>query len=239
MKKYILALLAASSLALLCPMPTLAQWDYGQNSIYNSAEARADIRRTRERIRARQNKGKKPTAKKAKSAQKKSKASTQVVKRAASAKKVAASPTKSVKRAPTPVKKVVAPLPHHDISLPFDTFQDFHLDDINGYTVTFTFTPTSGSAKPITKTYNYNAMKYRYAAEYNDIPPATYTVKAVAVYQGKKHPVYLGSEEGSSTNPHGGNFAPSIQLMVKPAKDAYGDMVIQGFPSTIYTRVIE
>lgn len=222
MKKYISAAFVALSWTLLCPMSAFAQWDYRQDSTWNSVEARIDARRTRDRIRARQGKGKKSSGRTARSRRGKRKASTKVVKRTA-----------------TPVKKVVASLPHHDISIHHDTFQHFHLDDSNGYSVTFSFVPTGANAKPLTKTYNYNYMKHRHAAEYNDIPPATYTVKAVAVYNGKRYPVYLGSEEGSSTNPQGGNFASSIQLVVKPAKDAYDDMVIQGFPSTIYTRVIE
>ena len=197
-------------LALLFSNAALAQWDYRQDSIYNGVEARIDIRKTRERIKARGAK-----SKPAKGSSKSRRATRKVV------------------------KKKVASFPHHDISFLRDSYQHFHLDDANGYVVNFQFTPTGGKGKPLFRTYNYNYLKHRHAAEWNDLPTATYLVKAVAEYEGRKYPVHFATEEGTSTNPKGGNFASSLRLEVKPAKDGYGDTVIQGFPKTIYTRVVE
>lgn len=198
--------------ALLSSTSAWAQWDYGQSSIDNGVEARIDARKTRDRIRARRGKSSKSTR----------------TKRASS--------TKATKRTAAPIR-VAKTVPHHDISIHHDTFQDFHSDDVNGYNVSFSFVSANG--KTISKVYNYSPLKYRHVAEYNDLPTGTYTLKAVATYGGKKLPVHLGTEQGSSTNPKGGNFAPSIRLVVKPAKDSYGDTVVQGFPNTIYLRVVE
>ena len=190
----------------------LAQWDYGQDSIYNGVEARIDIRKTRARMKA------------------KNKNSKRGSRSRRAGRKVARK---------TVAQKKVATFPHHDISFLRDSYQHFHLDDANGYVVNFNLTPINGKGKPIYRTYNYSYLKHRHAAEYNDIPSATYVVKAVARYKGKKYPVHFATEEGTSTNPKGGNFTSSLRLEVKPAKDGYGDTVIQGFPKTIYTRVVE
>ena len=53
MKKYLVA--AALSLPLLFPAPTFAQWDYRQDMVWNMVESRIDIRKTRDRMRARRN----------------------------------------------------------------------------------------------------------------------------------------------------------------------------------------
>lgn len=58
MKKYLVAV--ALSLPLLFPVPTFAQWDYRQDMIWNMVESRIDIRKTRDRMRARR--GNKPSA---------------------------------------------------------------------------------------------------------------------------------------------------------------------------------
>ena len=60
MKKYLVAV--ALSLPLLLPIPAWAQWDYRQDMVWNMVEARIDIRRTRDRMRARRGKGKAPSA---------------------------------------------------------------------------------------------------------------------------------------------------------------------------------
>lgn len=223
MKKHVSIFVAAAlACAALYPTSAFAQWNYGQNSIYNSIESRIDARKTRARFRARQ--AKRPSTKKTSAALRQAKHKDLAI---------------TAKRRAVPVKKAIAPLPHHDVSFHRDTFQDFHQDDMNGYVVTFTFAPTGGNVKPIAKTYHYSHLKYRHVAEYNDLPAATYTVTAVAVYNKRTYPVHLGTEQGTPSDPQGGNFASSVQLVVKPAKDNYGDIVVQGSPSTVYVRVIE
>lgn len=116
-----------------------------------------------------------------------------------------------------------------------DSYQDFHLDDSRGYVVNFTFTSATGRA--ISKSYNYSYQNG--LAEFGGIPAGVYTVKADAVYGGRKYPVHLGSQDGSSTNPKGGNFAPTIKIEVKGEADGYGATIMKTFPETLYVRVIE
>jgi len=204
---------------LLCSFSAFAQWDYRQDAIDNIIESRIDRRKTQARIRAR---------KRARTNRRKSSKSK-------SAKRTATKPVSKKLVS----KKATATLPHHAIAIHRDTYQDFHMDDINGYVVTFRFTPTGTNRKPIAKTYLYSHLKNRQAAEYNDLPIGIYTVQAGAVYRGKNYAVHLGTQEGTSTEPTGGNFAPTLKLQVKTAKDAYDDLVVQGFPSIFYIRVIE
>lgn len=195
-----------------------AQWNYGQDSTYNSIESRIDIRKTRARIKARQA----AKAKAGKAGRKTSKTRT----------------TKTVRKTSTqtsaPAKKVAASLPSH-VEFYRDTYQDFHLDDSKGYIVNFVFTSTSGKVMRKSYTFNY----YDSVARFSDIPIGKYRVVAEAVYGGKKYPVQLGSEDGTSTNPEGGNFAPSINIEVKMGKDSYGDNSLLTLPETLHVRVIE
>lgn len=116
-----------------------------------------------------------------------------------------------------------------------DSYQDFHLDDSRGYVVNFIFTSLSGKAIP--KSYNYSY--HNGLAEFGGIPAGVYTVKADAVYSGKKYAVHLGSRDGSSANPNGGDFAPSIKIQVTAAPDGYGLTLMKTFPETLYVRVTE
>ena len=54
MKKYLITTILGLSFMVLCQDTTFAQWDYGQDSIYNIVDSRIDRRKTAARIRARQ-----------------------------------------------------------------------------------------------------------------------------------------------------------------------------------------
>jgi hypothetical protein len=140
----------------------------------------------------------------------------------------------STRNGTSPVKNTVATTP--SVSFLRDSYQDFHLDDDNGYLVNFIFVSVE-SGKTISKSYNYSY--YRGLAEFSGIPAGVYTVKASALYNGKKFTVHLGSRDGSSSNPDGGDFAPSIKIEVKAETDDYGTIKMKTFPETLYTRVIE
>lgn len=132
-----------------------------------------------------------------------------------------------------------APAPNDSAAAPYvsflrDSYQNFHLDDASGYIVNFTFT---GAGKTISKSYNYSYQNG--LAEFGGIPAGTYTVRAEAVYNGRKYPVYLGSRDGSTTNPNGGDFAPAMKIQVKGEPDGYGATIMKTFPETLYTRVVE
>lgn len=230
MKKYVLTTVCVLALAALCQIPAFAQ-TYGQDPTWNIIERRIDERKTRERIRARQAKNKATKSKSAKAKSAKGKAVSSPAGRKASG--------TAVKRPIAAPKKVAASLPHLNIHIERDTFQDFHMQDGDGYVVTFSFAPKTANAKPLVRTYSYNYQKNNEVAAFKDLPPDTYTITAVAVYKGKKYPVHLGTTYGTPTDPTGGNFAPSVQLVVKAAKDFYGHMAVQGFPDTLYSRVIE
>lgn len=131
----------------------------------------------------------------------------------------------------TPARAVLQNLSFHR-----DTFQNFHLDDTNGYQVNFSFID-AGSGKIISKSYKFTY--HGSVAEFDDVPAGIYTVKAEAVYNGRKYLVYLGSKDGSPTDPKGGNFAPSIKIEIKREIDDFGTTVLNTFPDTLQVRVIE
>lgn len=127
-------------------------------------------------------------------------------------------------------------------SLPFvfihrDTYQDFHLDDSKGYVVNFRFVPVGKGGRAITKTHNFTY--YNSKAEFGGLPVGTYKVSGEAVYKGRKFPVHVGSEDGSSTDPTGGNFAPTASLQVKWGKDQWGARCLQTTPELLNVRAIE
>ena len=72
MKKYLITTILGLSFMVLCQDTTFAQWDYGQDSIYNIVDSRIDRRKTAARIRARQaaNKNRKNNAVRRKSSRK-------------------------------------------------------------------------------------------------------------------------------------------------------------------------
>ena len=187
-----------------------AQWDYGQHSIDNMIEHRIDMRKTRARMEARRKGSTKSRRKNAKNTRARS------------------------RRISTSIRKKVVSLPSN-VSFHRDSYQNFHLDDSKGYTVNFLFASASG--KVIRKSYNFTY--YNSGTDFKDIPIEKYKVTAQGVYGGKKYPVHLGSEDGDSMNPLGGNFAPSIAIEVKAGKDQWGDATLLTLPSTLLVRVIE
>lgn len=217
MRKYVSAAIVALSFTLLCPISAFAQWDYGQDWMWNMADARRDIRRTRERIRARQGKGK---------SSKGSKASRRTGRK---------SSRKAVKR-PAVVKKVVAPLPRYGIEIRRDSYQDFHREDINGFKVNFTFV-SQATGKTLLKS-GYCKL-YDMDSAIEGVPAGTYNVSVKVPYGGKIYPAHIGSKEGSTENPKGGDFAPSMKIVLKPIIDDGGSRVMGVFPEKLYVRVLE
>ncbi len=213
MKKFSVTTLIVVLTALFCGVAS-AQWDYGQHAIDNIIESRIDIRKTRARMKAR----------------KAGKAKTRVTSKTRN-RKVAPSRSRLVS---TPAKKAVVSLPSN-VSFYRDTYQNFHLDDSKGYLVNFVFTAANGQV--IRRTYNFTY--YASVAEFHGIPAGKYKVTAQGLYGGKKYPVHLGSEDGTSTNPLGGNFAPSINIEVKPGKDQWGTKTLLTIPETLHVRVVE
>ena len=205
MKKYLSIVMVFVSLTLGCPR-AFAQWDYNDHVIDNIVQQRIEARNMRKRMEARhKTKGGKT--------------------------KTARTPRKATKVA----RKVTAPLPHGNISILRDTYQDFHMNDRNGYVVTFKFAPSTGEGAPIIKTYRYAYLQSREQAQWDDLPPATYTITAFAVYNGKRFPVQMGTRNSYE----GSDFGPSVKVVVKPAKDSYGTLMVQSFPDTIYLHVVE
>lgn len=205
MKKFLSFTVVVAALAMTCPR-AFAQWDYNDHVIDNIVQQRIETRRMRERMEARR-KGRSGKTK----------------------------TTRARRKATKVARKVAAPLPHSNISILRDTYQDFHMNDRNGYVVTFQFAPTSSRRAPIIKTYRYAYLQSREQAQWDDLPPATYTVTASAVYQGKRYPVQMGTRNDHEDS----DFGPSVQLVVKPAKDSYGTWMVQGFPDTLYLHVVE
>lgn len=203
------ALLILVSMALF-PRLASAQWDYGQHAIDNIIENRIDIRKTRARLKAR------------KSVPSKGRRGAKAGKSARSGSRLVSTSTPRTG------------LPSH-VEFHRDTFQDFRLSDSKGYIVNFVFSSATG--KVLRKSYNFTY--YNSVAEFRDIPVGKYQVAAQGVYRGKKYPVHLGSEDGTSQNPLGGNFAPSIRIEVKPGKDQWGTKTLLTLPETLHVRVIE
>lgn len=137
--------------------------------------------------------------------------------------------------ATTPTRTSARPI-LQNLSFYRDTFQNFHLDDTNGYQVNFSFTD-AGSGKIILKSHKFTY--YESVAGFDGVPAGIYTVKAEALYNGRKYAVYLGSEDGSPTDPNGGNFAASIKIEIKRGVDDFGTPVLKTFPDTLHVRVIE
>lgn len=191
-----------------------AQWDYGQDSTWNIIESRIDARKTRARIKARRGA--------------KGKASSKISRKT------------STKRSPT-LRKISASTPKPKPALASyvdfhrDTYQNFHLDDSNGYVVNFVFTSTTG--KVIRRSHRFTY--YNSNTEFRDIPAGKYRVSAQALYSGRAYKVHLGSEDGSSDNPLGGNFAPTMNIEVKAGKDQWGTPKLLNFPDSLHVRVIE
>ena len=228
MKKYILALLAASLLALLCPMPTLAQWDYGQDSTWNMIEHRAAMRRMEARMKARREAEKKQRAKTAKSRQGKGKASVVSAKPVAATKKSAASAKPVVA-----TKKVAAPVKSYGVWFYRDTFQDINFQD--GYRVNLDFVSTATG-----KTF----QRFAYYDTWNDnediwdVPAGTYTIRAEAIQKGKKYPVHLAIIRGSREKAPFETFAPSLKIQLKPIVTRGGKYVPDDEPLQLYVRVM-
>ena len=241
MKKYILALLAASLLALLCPMPTLAQWDYGQDSTWNMIEHRAAMRRMEARMKARREAEKKQRAKTAKSSQGKGKASAGSAKAGTTAKKGTASakPMVATKRGMASAKpmvatkKVEAPVKSYGVWFYRDTFQDINFQD--GYRVNLDFVSTATG-----KTF----QRFAYYDTWNDnediwdVPAGTYTIRAEAIQKGKKYPVHLAIIRGSREKAPFETFAPSLKIQLKPIVTRGGKYVPDDEPLQLYVRVI-
>ena len=196
---------------LFCPLAH-AQWDYGQHAIDNMVESRIDIRKTRARMKAR-----KGSASKSRKSTRNSKSTRN------RARSVSYSKPKAVPSLPS------------NVDFHRDTYQDFHLSDSKGYIVNFVFTSSNG--KVLRRDHNYTY--YNSGSEFKDIPVGKYKVTAQAAYGGKKYPVHLGSEDGDTNNPMGGNFAPSIGIEVKPGTDQWGTKVLLTTPETLLVRVIE
>ncbi len=116
-----------------------------------------------------------------------------------------------------------------------DTYQNFHLDDSKGYVVNFIFTSNSGKVFRRAHTYTY----YNSNSDFKDLPIGKYKVTAECVYSGKKYPVRLGSDDGDTLNPLGGNFAPSMSIEIKPGKNQWGEKVLLTTPESLHVRVIE
>lgn len=215
-------LLAAALSASIAVPPAFAQWDYGQDSVWNSVENRIDIRKTRKRMQARKA-GRKSTRKAGRARSGKGRSAKTAPRSGASTSPVAAS-----------TSQVPASIPY--VSIHRDTFQSFHLDDSKGYSVSFRFAPVGGG-KTISKSHTYTY--YNSVAEFNGIPAGTYNVSGEAIYQGRKYPVHIASEDGEVDNPTGGNFAPSLQLQVRWGKNQWGERGLQTSPETLHVRVIE
>ncbi len=205
--------------ALLAPLAH-AQWDYGQNSIDNIIESRIDKRKTLDRIRKQRGAGSK----------RKGTSRTRGTK--------ARSKSHSSRRQATvPRKQLVAlssPPTPSVVEFHRDTFQTFHIYE-DGYDVNFTFTSTTG--KVLRRSYKYSFANCN--TEFGDIPAGNYRVTAQCVYKGRSYPVLVGSEEGSTTDPKAGNFAPSMMMKVAPQKDSNGTLRLLTVPDSLYVRVVE
>lgn len=119
-----------------------------------------------------------------------------------------------------------------------DMYQQVVPGDPRGFAVQFVFTPTG--AAPFFRKYNYVEAQGKRTAKFTDIPKGVYNVTAQAILSsGRKHRVHLGTELGGPSNPAGGHFAPSINVLVKPGKDYYGAGTLVAMPETIYIRVLD
>ena len=64
-------------------------------------------------------------------------------------------------------------------------------------------------------------------------------VRAEVPFQGAKYQALIGSQEGSTDNPTGGDFAPSFKIVLKPIIDQGGSRVMGISPEKIYIRVLQ
>lgn len=210
MKNYIPGAILALSFVVVSPEVAFAQWDYNDHIIDNIVMDRAARRRSEGRAKGSKS-GRRTTSAKRKSAARNTGASA--------------------------VKPVAPALPRYAVVFSRDTYQDFHLDDINGFRVDFTFTDTV-TGKTITKFHVYNY--YNVESEIEGVPAGVYTVRATALYKGKTYQAHLGTGEGSTDNPRGGDFAPSMKVELKREIDAnYGTPIMNIYPKSLYVRVID
>lgn len=118
-----------------------------------------------------------------------------------------------------------------------DPFQSFHLDDAQGYLVSFSFVPVGKTAKPIVRSFRYNF--YDNEAQLGAVPIGNYQVSGRATFGGKTHLISLATEAGTPTNPRGGNFALKTSLQITKGLDNYHQNVYKTSPRSLYVRVIE
>ena len=216
MKKYIPAVIVASSLALLCPS-AFAQWDYGQDSTWNMIEHRAEMRRMQERMKARREAEKKQRAKTGNSRRGKG-TSRKVVKSAA------------------PAKKVALPVKAYGVWFYPDSFGSFHSSRYeSGYRVNLNFVSTkTGKTFPRFAFYD----TWHQDEDIWDVPAGTYTIQAEAIHKGKKYPVHLAIMQGSREKPPFETFAPSLKIKLKPIVTIGGKYVSDDDPLKLYVRMI-
>ena len=213
MKPLLFSTILACAFAVLPSPCALAQWDYGQDSTWNMMEHRAEMRRMRERMKA--NKRGRATKKNTSS------------RRKAAARKVNASSTKP------------APLPPYRLELLRDSYQDFAFNSPNGFKTYLTFTSLA-TGKTISKSASVKIdTGFQTDTTIQGIPAGTYTVRAEAAYQGTKYQAHIGTKEGSTENPKGGDFAPTFKVTFKPIIDEGGSRVMGVFPPKIHIRVLE
>ena len=139
-------------------------------------------------------------------------------------------------RKPAAVKAVVK-LPVYGIQMARDSYKEFYYQDKNGFLVNFSFTSVA-TGKTTSISERFTLYDYQNPS-IDDLPLGVYKVTATAVYKGKTYPVHIGTQEGTSDNPTGGDFAPSIRVESKRDVDDDGAPAIKLYPQKMYVRVID
>jgi hypothetical protein len=132
-------------------------------------------------------------------------------------------------------KPVSAPLPPYGIEIRRDSFQNSHRENGNGFKTNFSFTSVA-TGKTISK--SGVCPLYDVDSAIEGIPAGTYIVRAEVFDGGKKYAAHLGSKEGTTENPQGGDFAPTLKIVLKPMVDSGGSRVMGITPAKIYVRVL-
>ena len=216
MKKLLLPTILACAFAALPSPLALAQWDNRQSVLDNIVDHRLDMRRTRARMEANRKRGR--TTRKGTSSR-----------RRAGARRVSTARS----------KPVAPPLPPYRLELLRDSGQDFAREDPTGFKTNLTFTSLA-TGKTISKSaYCKIDTGFQTDTTIEGIPAGTYMVRAEVAYQGTKYQAHIGSKEGSTENPKGGDFAPSFKVVFKSIIDEGGSRVMGVFPPKIHIRALE
>lgn len=133
--------------------------------------------------------------------------------------------------------KAPAKLSTYGIQMARDSYKEFYYQDKDGFLVKFSFVSiTTGKTTLISE--KFTLYDYQNPS-IDDLPLGVYKVTATAIYKGKTYPVHLGTEEGTTDNPTGGDFAPSIRVESKRDVDDDGEPAIKLYPRKMYVRVID